>query len=112
LTQERLFDGFEVQADLLEVPGLGKLGAGPLLAAVAVAPEDVHGGDVVVCNVPFVLYPPRPDGIKPDRKLGFFEGRFERVIRAFPFETGFEVISYTPKLQRDQDWHIAHGGRV
>ena len=98
------FDGFEIQADTISVPGVGKkIGLGQIKAD-----KEVHAGDAF--DVMIRMYVGAPafatDGMDGH---GNFKGPFDRHFRAYPDEHRWEVVRYLTKAEVDAEYRNEHG---
>jgi hypothetical protein len=100
--QSQLFDGFEVQAIYIDIPGLGKL---PLAGVFGTT--DVHGGDEFEAKVRFKVGLPSPDA-KFDKE-GNMASQLGIVYKAQPLLHGLEVTGYLRKDDVEAAWRSNHG---
>jgi len=101
--QGRLFEGYEIQADTIDIPGLGKV---PL---AKVRPDlDVHPGDAFEVRLRFYVSAPAYATSGMDGK-GNFKGEFDRAFKAYADHQEYEVLAYVTKDERDEAFRTAHG---
>ena len=97
------FDGFEIQADTIKLPGIGMV---PLTNVKA--DRDVHPGDAFEIRLRCYIGAPAFATSGMDGR-GNFKGEFDRHFTAYADHQEYEVTRYITKAERDAMWAQEHG---
>ncbi len=103
MTNLSLFDGYEVQADTIDLPGVGKV---PL--AKVKGDLDVHINDAFELRLLCYIGGPA-FGTSGIDGQGNLKGEFDRHFKAYADKHDYEIGAYILKQERDAKYLSDHG---